>query len=148
MKAPEIIAEFARRTGLAEFKFNGHGVASLRIDGRLVIDLEHRPERGMLHLYAVMGLIPLTGREACFEALLAANLFGRDTDEAVFGLDVLRGEILLTRDVPLDGLDCTRFAKLLERFINTVDAWQEKLANLPATRVANKRPTTDWLMRV
>lgn len=132
MNLSDLLAEFGRSACLGALALDDRGLCRLRFDGRLVVDLELDADTGRLHVYSVLGAIPAEGREALYEEMLSANLFGQDTGGAVLAIDALQGEVLLCRTLEPEGLDVRGLTTLIGGFVDQVERWQERLARQPS----------------
>lgn len=134
MKLDDALGALGRRMGVAGLAFNAEGVCRMVFDGRHVIDCERCGETGQqqAYLYSVIARQPAEGREALYQRLLAANLFGRETGDAVLALDAVAGEVLLQQKFDAEGLTEDAFATLVERFVDRVEHWSDALAQVAA----------------
>lgn len=139
MSLQNFLSELGSQMGLPSLKLDAQGLARLVFDGRIVIDIEDDADARCVHLYSVLGSLPAEGREALYEQLLGANLFGTGTGGAVFAVDTLQNEIVLSRTLSTDRLDFTAFSQALESLVNQVESWTGRL-NAPA---AEARETSD-----
>lgn len=102
----------------------------LVFDGQVMVDIEGVDD-GVALLHSVVGLLPPAGRrKAIYEALLAGNLFGRDTGAAVLAVDADLGEILLFRRLDLDATDERSFGDALQDLVARATAWTGRLETL------------------
>lgn len=128
MSIEDILKELGSQMGLPNLHLDDNNVCRLVFDKRFTVDIEASPDKKSVHMYSALCELPPEGREELYEALLEANLFGRGTGGAAFGVDKEMNEILLNisfaaiEDVPLQ-----TFINTLESFVNYVEAWTEKL---------------------
>lgn len=152
MKPSDLLQNLGQVIGLPGLNFDEHGTCRLEVGGNLLIDLEHTAQDGLLHLYAVVGTLPETGRDAIYEKLLAANLFGAGTQGASLAVDIDERQILLCRQFPEDQLEPPEFQALLERFVLAVKFWTEELAGPVQPKFESMQAETinppEMLMRV
>ncbi|MFC4160156.1 type III secretion system chaperone [Chitinimonas lacunae] len=96
--------------------------------GERLITIERQAERGVLSLSALLCFYPEPQQmaELC-ELLLEAHAFGILTNDACFALSRHNSQVLLFRNLPLDGLDPDHLLAALERFIAVLDVWKEAL---------------------
>jgi hypothetical protein len=128
MKAEQLLNDIARTLGLPELALNDEGCARLLFDGKVAVNFENDALAEKLHLYADLGELPLRGREALYRALLEANLFGAQTAGATLSLDGPGDMVVLCRTLVAEELSLAAFTEVVEGFVATAEAWQDKLA--------------------
>ena len=121
MNAADLIAELSQRASLPLLQLSDEGTASLVVDRRTTVNLEHDPVGRRLFAYISLGEPPAVDRESFFARLLAANLFGRGTGGGVIGLDPASPELLLSRSFDLDLVDYTAFEAALEALVDAAE---------------------------
>ena len=126
MHHEQFIARLANRLGLRKLEFNDDAVCRLILDQRHAIDIEWVEHGESIYLYAVVHSCA-SALSSRYAELLAANLFGRSTHDAVLGLDEHRDEVLLTRKFNLVNLDMEWFVVQLEGFVDAVAKWADRL---------------------
>ena len=123
----QIIGDFGKTVGLDDLELDEAGYCCLVIDKNLVINIElDEPERRLM-LYSLVGR-PGPDRLPVPNMAMEANYLGRGTGGATLGVQPEGGGIVLSRGVPLAGLDLPGFNGALERFVNTAEAWTKRLA--------------------
>lgn len=132
-----LIGELGARMGLGDLALDTDGAASLRFDGKAVVNFQLRPNEDVLVLYSDLG-VPANGPEL-YADLLRGNLFWRTTLGATLSLS---GDepphVILALQVPWRGLDGARLAARMETFVKTIEDWSE----LVAERVLPERTDT------
>lgn len=131
MTVNDLLAEFGRKAGLGSLGLDDQGVCRLSFDGSLIVDLEFDEDAGVLHLYSAVGPVPAGEREAVYQALLSANLFGRETGGATLALDRGRDEIMLCRALVPDHVDFLAFEAVLAAFVDALAGQRERLNSAP-----------------
>ena len=129
----QIIGDFGKTVGLDDLELDAEGYCCLVIDKDLVINIEFDEPEARLMLYSKVGA-PSADRQAGLVAIMEANYLGRGTGGATLGLQPESGAIVLSRDVPITGMDLPGFSGALERFVNTAESWTRRLgeASSPA----------------
>lgn len=127
MKIEEILKELGNQMGLPNLKLDDNKVCRLIFDKKFTVDIEASEDLKTVHLYSALCIIPPRDKENLFESLLEANLFGRGTGGASFGVDLEMGEILLSRTLVMEKTDYQDFVNILESFVNYVEAWTDKI---------------------
>src|SRR5471032_1128346 len=125
MTASDLIAEFARHSGLAGLTLNEQGMARLEFDPGIHIDIERDSTLDVLYLYVAVTQLPSEGREGFYARLLSANLFCSETQGATFGVDDASGEVILCRRLDLAGTDFTCFKESLENLVESCAAFRQ-----------------------
>ena len=128
MKLNELLAELGATLGIEGVELDDNGLCCLRIDSEILIYVEEVTERHAAILYSPVGVLPEEKKEALFERLLGAQLFGREIGEGCsFGLLDESGEILLNRVLSLDKLDGSGFYEAVNQMANWADYWTKRL---------------------
>lgn len=133
-----VVARIRERFGL-EFALGPQGTARLVLSEGLAIDFESSGEAA-LFVYAVLGPAPPEDlRAEVFAAMLHAQLFGRETGSAQFGLDSSRGELLLHRYFDLRLHEADAVIEAIEDFSGVALSWAARLAE-PQTITSSQTP--------
>jgi hypothetical protein len=138
MDADQLLASLGLATGLDRLAFDANGCARLVFDGRFTVNFEHDAAARAIQVYSVLAPVPREGREALFATLLQANLFGAATQGATLAVDGSTHEVVLCRMVPVEQATAASFAALVEAFVDSVEAWQERLAGGTAAAAATQ----------
>ena len=123
----QIIGDFGRTVGFEDLELDAEGYCCLVIDNDLVINIEFDEPGARLMLYSKVGR-PGPDRPKALTEIMQANYLGRGTGGATLGLQPESGAIVLSREVPVAGLDVPGFSTALERFVNMAEAWSRRLA--------------------
>ncbi|MBQ6246148.1 MAG: type III secretion system chaperone [Kiritimatiellae bacterium] len=136
MEFTELIANFATRHGIADLAADD-GAAAIEVDGIAIL---LAAVGGELLATAEIGEPPPEGAAAFADLLLEANL----ESEAVFAKSQESGRYVLTRRLPLTGLDDGAFDSALEALVNRAEAWRKLLADYrPAAAAAAEAAAED-----
>lgn len=127
MKIEAILLELGNQMGLPNLKLDNNKVCRLIFDKKFTVDIEASEDLKIVHLYSAICTIPPRDKENLYESLLEANLFGRGTGGATFGVDLEMGEILLSKTMDIEKVDYQDFVNVLESFVNHVEAWTDKI---------------------
>jgi len=152
MNADQVLQALATALAAPGLGFDAQGCARLRVDDRLDVNFE-RSEGHLIHVYCSLGPLPTDQREALFERLLCANLFGTETGGATLAIDPAFGEVVLCTDVGNHGWTTELIAARVERFVEAALDWQARFAELAspagdAIAQANARRPLDQQGRV
>ena len=136
MEFTELIANFAERHSIADLAAEDNS-AAIEVDGIAIL---LAASRGELLISAEIGDPPPDGAAAFADLLLEANL----ESEAAFAKSQESGRYVLTRRLPLAGLDGDAFDTSLEAFVNRTEAWRKLLADYrPAAAAAAEAAADD-----
>ena len=132
-------------------KLSMQGTLQIILASGMVLDMETEGEAS-IHAYTVLAPFPVDSRLASFfPAMLEAQLFGRETGDARFGLDADRRQLILHQRFPLRGAEAVDFSAGLERFLSIASLWTARLTAPPEnpadTSVAQNEPNNSgpWL---
>jgi len=132
MHPDTLLSELGTLAGLPELKLNEQGCTRLVFDGSLAVNFEWNDSLGQLLVYAPVGRLPAEGKEPLYRLLLEGNLFGLETAGATLSVDPLENEIVLHRAIEVEGITATAFQALVGAFVDTLENWTARLAELPA----------------
>jgi hypothetical protein len=123
----QLIDEFGQTMRLSDLKLDNAGGCAIRLDKKLVINLQCRESEHELWFYADMGA-PVTGSKI-YADLLRGNLFWSATFGATLSLS---GDdpahIIMTLPIAWQGMDGTELLKQLEIFVNAVEEWSQYIS--------------------
>ncbi len=131
MDAHNLIALFGQETGVP-MALSEAGTVSLAFEVGPTVQLEYDPMINGLQCYVVLGQAP-ADQPACyalFRRMLAANVFGCDTDGATLGLDEVTGDLILSRCLDLAHADTASLRTTLESMVPLALDWQRRLEGL------------------
>lgn len=129
MDIDSILLELGHQMGIPNLKFESNGVCRLRFDGKYTVDIEATDNKKIVHIYSSIASIPAENREKFYEIFLEANLFGKGTGGATFGINKMENELMLTRALNMDTTDYQEFVNILESFVNHVESWMTNIEN-------------------
>lgn len=129
MKHGDLIKELGALMNMPQLALDENGTCQLVFDKCIEVNFEQSPDGQALFLYSVVSAIPPEGREAFYEQLLEANLFGGGTGGATFAVNPDSGEVVLFQTVATETVEFSAFAKMLESYVDQLQSWSERLAN-------------------
>ena len=115
------------RLNLGAIALSDDRTCRLTFDKETAVDIEEAQDPDYFHLYSVIAAIPADA-EPTLRRLLAANLFGQGTGQAVFSVDPETDEILLTRTLRADDTSPEVFIEALESFVHHAEHWKKELS--------------------
>lgn len=122
-----LLEVFGQHLGIGKLKFNDNGVCRLVFDEKFDTDIEMTDDGAAFFIYAVVGKAPTEDNPAFYRELLTANLFGTGTGNGALALDASRNEIVLSRRFSQDLSDVNLFAAEVEKFVNHLELWTDRL---------------------
>lgn len=122
----DLLQQFTRSIGIADFALDAQGYACLQMD-ELLVNFEHVEHTDTLLLYAVMGTLPAAPSTALYAQLLEANFFFNGTGGATLGLDKDAGMVVLTQALDCSGKTMEMFERCLDSFVNASQQWSQTL---------------------
>lgn len=139
MDADQLLQNLAVALELPELRFDANGCARIAVDGAPALNFE-RAANGSIHLYSVLGSLPLERQEAYYRQMLEGNLFGTATGGAALAVDGTQGEVVLCRTVHVDHVAAADFSTMVEEFVTAAEDWLSKLSQAPIVSGASLMP--------
>jgi hypothetical protein len=127
-----LLRDLGKLVGLGELGLDADGRCRLLIDGRLEIEISTGEGDDRLILAALVGELKADAPPELYATLLDANFFWRGTNGATLGVERESRTVVLLETLPLAGLDIGRLEGRLQAFVNSAEAWVERLADAPA----------------
>ncbi len=124
MTLNDLLGELGHHLGRTDLCLNEQGVCRVVFDETLVVDFEESQDKQTAYIYSMVMRLPDEDREAFYQTLLEANLFGRATGNASFGIDAEAGEAMLFLSLEPNKYDVLLFEKVLEDFLNVLSTWK------------------------
>ena len=125
-----LIREFGASIDLPELAFDDEDCCALAFDGLAVV-LSCRRQQEKLCLYAEVGLIEGASPEVLLQ-LLEANALHRFVGDGALGVCPDEGHqayvVVYSALFDADSLNLPRFERALRAFVETAEAWREKLS--------------------
>lgn len=121
-----MLKRFGASIELADLAPDDEGYCCLSFD-ELTTHLQYDAEADEVLLFIRLGEIDDDEPTMLYEAMLAANLFWQGTGGATLALQPEDGMVYLNISRPMRVLDVRGFEKLLERFIEAAEHWQEQI---------------------
>lgn len=115
-----VVAALGEHLGLGTIELDESGACALAIDDDLVVHMARDDGEGRAVLYAPLGDLPATHREATLDRLLQANALSW----AVMALAPATGQPVVLHRFALRDVDRHKLELLLERFIGVAREWR------------------------
>lgn len=129
--ALRLITNFGKLLDLEGLTLQGgtHNCA-LEFDGNITVTFEYHEPTSQMLLTAVLGTPPAEGAEPLLRELMAGNLSEFLQLGVALGLDEASQCIVLMQGRPVQELDDPTFEKMVERFIDRAEFWQQRIESL------------------
>lgn len=125
MEFNELLASLGKKLGL-ELSADADGACVLGVDDRMSVTIQNLDELARVAVWAKIGEPPPQGLERLLSAMLEANHLFQGTGGATISRDSA-GDFFLCQLFELRALEDDPFFTALERFVNTLEAWQRLL---------------------
>lgn len=127
-----LIQQLLSSLGIEKISENADGSYLIQFEPETKVVFRENPEKGIT-LCANLGSLSKKHTEKVMLALLSANLFGRETGNAMLGLDKEAKDVLLIEFLP-EAIDFKNFHDAVELFVNYADCWKQDLPKLAEVR--------------
>ncbi|MDP1835809.1 MAG: type III secretion system chaperone [Chlamydiales bacterium] len=121
----ELLLEHSKVSGVP-LSLGEEGVCHLLVNGEHVVSVE-AGENDNIFCYAHVAMLPDTGNEEVFRALLKANLYGKRTEGLVFALDDIGTEVVLFREFSCATIDFDSYFKSLQDIVSQLVFWKDEI---------------------
>ena len=127
MNYEDLIVSAGEKLGIEGMRPNEAGVVAIGSENlEIVISWDQVADRVLVQ--GSLGTLPEAAADRFCRIMLRANDGLRATGGATLSLSEADDRILLVRSEPLTGLEVDGFIDLLQRFADTLGAWEENLA--------------------
>ena len=128
MEFEDLMAAFGRELGIPELGQGRDGVCNIEVDG-MSVSFMAMSRTGQLVTWADVCVAPPEGREQLYQMLMEAMFMGRATAGGSFSIDRETGNVYLHRFDTLQTLDLDSFKAMLEKFVNVLEEWRQRIAD-------------------
>jgi len=125
MEFGDLLESLGKKLGL-ELAPDADGSCVLGVDDCMSVTIQSLEEMSRVAVWAKIGDPPPQGLERLLSAMLEANHLFQGTGGATISRDG-EGTFFLCQLFQMNGLDDEAFFTALERFVNTLEAWQKML---------------------
>lgn len=141
----ELVAQLGERGGVPDVRLDEARSCSLVFDEQTVHLEEHEGGDAVL-LYADVGRLPpvRADADALCRSLLEANLFTAGTAGATLGVAFDSGLVALTLRIDLRACDYAEFEARLERYVDAMFAWRDRLEGQQAVEPPMAAPSSGY----
>lgn len=120
------LGALGQHLNIDDLRLDKHKVCRIAFNGGFDVFIEPGIEPYTIHLYAVLGSLPLSSRESFYEAVFEKNLFGKHTGEMQICCDVKAEEVLLYYRYHQQQMNVDYFIQIFDQFVtqfNEQEAW-------------------------
>ena len=119
--------------------FDAEDLWTLVVDAETVLFLDYEQGQERLWLSGEVATPPPSERARLHETLLTYNHRWRDTGGLRMSLDGEGGAVVLSYDMPAEGLELSRLAMVLTNFLDVLRAWREGIGRFASAPSAGPR---------
>jgi len=127
MEFKDLIDALGKKLGL-ELEVSAEGDCTLGVDD-MTLTIQHLEEVDVVAVWGKIASAPPQGQEQLYAAMLEANHLFKGTGGATISREQDSGDFFLCRVDEMKSLDSDQFVDRLERFVNTLEAWQKLVAD-------------------
>ena len=123
------LAKVSEETGIAAFKPNEDGLASMRVDDAYNVNLQFVEATGKVLCFIEVAQLPPDAPKAVYRDLLVGGLFGKDTAGGYFSLEP-ETEIVVYNyffDLEKASNDIEDFIHTIEKILQLCDLWADRI---------------------
>ena len=123
------LAKVSEETGIAAFKPNEDGLASMRVDDAYNVNLQFVEATGKVLCFIEVARLPPDAPKAVYRDLLVGGLFGKDTAGGYFSLEP-ETEIVVYNyffDLEKASNDIEDFIHTIEKILQLCDLWADRI---------------------
>jgi len=128
----EELLELHSKEVAADLQLNNDGICHIVVED-VTLSLEEG-EEDTIFLYTQIARLPDVDNEAIYCRLLQANLYGAETDGAVFALDHTGTQVILFHRFTSDALEFSSYLTLFNQFVEQtrywIDNWDQLIQEL------------------
>ena len=121
-----LLSGYGSTLGLPQVHFDPNGCARLEYTDGLAVVFVLVSAASVIHVYHCLGEIPDAASAAFFRRLLEGNFFGKETRGATLAIDPVKDELLVCRQLPLEGAAASDAEKFMADFLASARDWRQK----------------------
>ena len=123
------LTKVSEETGIAAFKPNEDGLASMRVDDSYNVNLQFVEATGKILCFIEVVQLPPDAPKAVYRDLLAGGLFGKDTAGGYFSLEAETETVVYNYffDLEKASNDIEDFIHAIEKILQLCDLWAERI---------------------
>ena len=123
------LTKVSEETGIAAFKPNEDGFASMRVDDAYNVNFQFVEATGKVLCFIEVAELPPDAPKAVYRDLLAGGLFGKDTAGGYFSLEPETETVVYNYffDLEKASNDIEEFIHAIEKILQLCDLWAERI---------------------
>ena len=123
------LTKVSEETGIAAFKPNEDGFASMRVDDAYNVNFQFVEATGKVLCFIEVAELPPDAPKAVYRDLLAGGLFGKDTAGGYFSLEPETETVVYNYffDLEKASNDIEEFIHAIEKILQLCDLWAERM---------------------
>ena len=123
------LTKVSEETGIAAFKPNEDGFASMRVDDAYNVNFQFVEATGKVLCFIEVLQLPPDAPKAVYRDLLVGGLFGKDTAGGYFSLEPETETVVYSYffDLETAANDCEEFIHTIEKILQLCDLWAERI---------------------
>jgi len=123
------LANVSEETGIAAFKPDADGLASMCVDDAYNVNLQFVEATGKMLCFVEVMALPSDAPKAVYRELLAGGLFGKDTAGGYFSLEPETETVVYNYffDFETAANDSEEFIHAIEKILQLCDLWSERI---------------------
>ena len=123
------LAKVSEETGIAAFKPNEDGLASMRVDDAYNVNFQFVEATDKVLCFIEVAVLPPDAPKQVYRDLLAGGLFGKDTAGGYFSLEPETETVVYNYffDLETAANDSEEFIHTIEKILQLCDLWAERI---------------------
>ena len=123
------LTKVSEETGIAAFKPNEDGFASMRVDDAYNVNFQFVEATGKVLCFIEVAQLPPDASKAVYRDLLVGGLFGKDTAGGYFSLEPETETVVYSYffDLETAANDVEEFIHTIEKILQLCDLWAERI---------------------
>ena len=123
------LTKVSEETGIAAFKPNEDGFASMRVDDAYNVNFQFVEATGKVLCFIEVMELPPDASKAVYRDLLVGGLFGKDTAGGYFSLEPETETVVYSYffDLETAANDIEEFIHTIEKILQLCDLWAERI---------------------
>jgi hypothetical protein len=127
-----LLHDLGKVIGITDLTLGENGRCELTVNDRLEVEISFSDDDRLV-LAASVGEMPADAPAERYATLLDANFFWRGTSGATLAVERDSRTVVLVEGVALAGLDARKLETRLGSFVNSAQAWMDRLSGKPVT---------------
>lgn len=126
----EALTRLGLEFGLSKLALDSLGSCALTINEKIEIFFQGDRDASVVQISGVVGSLHGANGQALARVLLELNFGAAQNGPCAFAADPVTGEVLLTRELPVDRMSPEEFRAAVEVFIARIEFWADYLPRI------------------